>query len=120
MFKSGEPRLLKFHWSACKIAHLRDGAKAESRPALGRKPDVKSSPDTSVPAEVPDHTDANNESGPALPKNKQRRRRGQLPAVANQTNANHATSSHENDSLFNDPPMRIARSTRNPAPNYVD
>ena len=41
MFKSGEPRLLKFHWSACKIAHLRDGAKAESRPALGRKPDVK-------------------------------------------------------------------------------
>ena len=37
-FKDGRPRLLKFHWSSCKIAHLREGSAVASRPALGRKP----------------------------------------------------------------------------------
>ena len=30
MFKDGRPRLLTFHWSSCKLAHLRDGAGAAS------------------------------------------------------------------------------------------
>ena len=38
LFKDGTPRLLKLHWSSCKIAHLRDGAQAASRPMLGRRP----------------------------------------------------------------------------------
>ena len=48
LFKDGRPRLLTFHWSACQVANLRDGAEAASRPALGRKPKA-SAPHTSVP-----------------------------------------------------------------------
>ena len=38
IFKSGEPRLQKYHWDSLKVANLRDGAQIASRPALGRRP----------------------------------------------------------------------------------
>ena len=37
-YASGEPRLLTFHWTACKIAHMREEAETGSRPKLGRPP----------------------------------------------------------------------------------
>ena len=35
-YADGRPRLLTFNWSSCKIANMRDGATAGSRPSLGR------------------------------------------------------------------------------------
>ena len=35
---SNTPRLLTFHWSSCKVAHMREGASTMTRPDRGRKP----------------------------------------------------------------------------------
>ena len=45
-FANGSPRLLTFHWSACKPAHMRPEAVEGQRPKLGRRP-----------AEVPNPTE---------------------------------------------------------------
>ena len=37
-FANGSPRLLTFHWSACKPAHMRPDAAEGQRPKLGRRP----------------------------------------------------------------------------------
>ena len=37
-YANGDDRLLVFHWSSCKIAHMREGAPEGSRPQLGRRP----------------------------------------------------------------------------------
>ena len=37
-FSNGVDRTLTFHWSSCKVAHMREGANARSRPTLGRPP----------------------------------------------------------------------------------
>ena len=36
-YATGEPRLLTYHWSWCKPAHMREGADVGSRPKLGRR-----------------------------------------------------------------------------------
>ena len=44
-FANGAPRLQVYHWSSCKIAHVRDGAEEGSRPQLGRKPQARPDPE---------------------------------------------------------------------------
>ena len=39
-FAKGDPRLQVYHWSSCKIAHMREVATSASRPSLGRRPRV--------------------------------------------------------------------------------
>ena len=49
-YASGEPRLLTYHWSSCKIAHMRQNAVTGSRPKLGRRPQAHPGPvSTSTP-----------------------------------------------------------------------
>ena len=51
LFKDGSLRTNTYHWSSCKVAHMRSGAPEASRPALGRP--TKS---TSSSADVTDST----------------------------------------------------------------
>ena len=65
LFKDNSPRLATYHWSSCRVAHLREGATSASRPALGRPP--KLAPQSagtdfpsSEPANGPEPTDNQN------------------------------------------------------------
>ena len=109
-FKDGRPRLLKFHWPSCKIAHLREGSAAASRPALGRKP-KSSSMDVNFP------TDAQN--GEVTPSETGFQGTPSPSAVEPET---------RNETITNKPAKiqmsvnnhRPIRQTRNPSPKYVD
>ena len=136
-FANGDPRLVTFHWSSCKPAHMRQDAPEGSRPNLGRRPEP-----TAVPS-----NDKNKQASPVSP-------------AATRVTTNHETSNQvvprpsssraEMDSFENRPPphpnyvakgpiitremfdkwspdmlglpsnTRPARSTRNPTPRYVD
>ena len=52
VFADGRERLQSYHWTSCKVAHMREDAVEASRPALGRKrteaPAQPSSPDNSA------------------------------------------------------------------------
>ena len=94
-YANGNPRLAVFHWSSCKIAHMREGAEAGERPKLGRppkNPDSNPSPDTPpFPSDV-------------------------TPTLTETVNK---------PSAILDEPAKIqtgrpVRATRNPSPKYVD
>ena len=94
-FANGDPRLLTFHWSAAKIAHMRDGAEVGSRPALGRPPKKPSEP-----ANVSQQTDPDCENNDAVTSSKN------PPSLSTNVSAGNSNS-------------RPIRSTRNKNPNYV-
>ena len=50
--KDGSLRLLTYHWSSAKIAHMREGAKAAERPKLGRPPKARNRPDSASNTEL--------------------------------------------------------------------
>ena len=48
-YVNGTPRLQIYNWKSCKIAHMREGAQDGERPRLGRKPAFK---DSETPAKI--------------------------------------------------------------------
>ena len=71
VFANGQPRLSIYNWQQCKIAHLREGFIEGSRPALGRKPQVRPNPPAvveSLPVET-NNNDAPKQTKPESPPN---------------------------------------------------
>ena len=100
-FANGESRLLTFHWSSCKVAHMRDGAEVGSRPRLGRPPKNSSVPSSS--------SDVQNDTDPDPPSTTEKDAvvPSKIPRPSLSTN-----QARENSN-------RPIRSTRNQKPNYV-
>ena len=120
MFKDGRPRLLTFHWSACQIANLRQGAVPASRPALGRKPKGAQAPHISVPEYGNVNTDGDRTSDTSAPDDAR-------PAT-DDVNKNLNESAGNSEMSTNQPstnvPAKIqttrpVRTTRNPNPSYI-
>ena len=115
-YVSGEPRLLTYHWSSCKIAHMRKDAAVGSRPNLGRRPQ----PQVEPLQPVPNPTVISPEVRPAASNDR---------AWVNKTPMEYQhTSSNENSKQTRgaeiqtdktDIPLRPIRSSRNPSPKYV-
>ena len=104
-YANGEPRLLTFHWSSAKVAHLREGATAGSRPKLGRPATRPTSSPTNGQLDTdPDPTkDAVKQVQPSCKQN--------FPAD-NRSSTSSTNTARENSN-------RPIRSTRNKNPNYV-
>ena len=100
-FVDGRPRTQTFHWSSCKIAHMREDAMEGSRPNVGRRPDPPKvqSQLTPPPTELQD--------GVAEPAGEE--------AVKCQQTAN-----PESGKIQTTNSTRPIRSTRNPKPQYID
>ena len=107
-FKNGEPRFEIRHINDLKFAHPESMAAPASRPALGRPAATSSS------KAIPQSTDAKKPvpeaSHSVLAPN----------VVHGQTNVNKPTSSHLNVEGGKIQTSRPVRTTRNPAPQYVD
>ena len=105
-YANGTPRLQVFHWQSCKVAHRREDAQDGQRPKLGRRPDPNSR--TRVK--------------PATTKQLESSSSG--PAAASEPPASSLESSSSEPSAVPEPPTssgsRPVRSTRNPAPMYVE
>ena len=139
-YKSGEKRYEIRHFNDLKLAHKDSPAACVQRPTLGRPALVKSpeptepvssSPPPSNP--TPSNRSVKLSTNLSGQQNKQTIGRGK---IGNSRHENHATSSPENDvPAFSDsthadrvgpPPVKPfesrqpSRSTRNPAPKYVD
>ena len=105
---SGEARTLTFHWSSCKIAHMREGALEASRPKLGRPP--KRPPTSKVshqlspdpPLDVDDAKQKQKPVEPVIPV--------EPPPSESSTNERGKIQT-----VY----RRPVRSTRNPAPHYT-
>ena len=102
-YANGVPRLQEYHWSSCKVAHLRDGASDGQRPNLGR-PRTKPDPPARKPSSDP--PDSIDESG------------GVDQIQEAEPVLQEPTSSES--SAPPGCPSRPIRSTRNPSPKYVD
>ena len=150
VFKSGEPRTLTFHWTLCKPAHMREGALESRRPMLGRPPKKptsapanghnsndaaghKQTDDATVNNQPVDADNVDTSSSPSLYPRKFKR---QSKSNADSLSDSMSSTPHP-DYLAKGPlitremfnkwtpdllnlPARPVRSTRNPAPNYVD
>ena len=119
-FVDGRPRLQKFHWSHCKIAHMRPDAEAAERPGPGR-PRTSTRPDSPKPTDdVENKSDATENKQNSTGRSRQKI----------QTSAGKSLNSSDSiitQEMFNkwSPDMfqtlrRSARSTRNPNPSYID
>ena len=95
-FADGRDRLSTFHWSSCKVAHMREDAVVASRPMLGRKPTERPDP--------PPPPSSDKMADDAVKQSKQ------IERAKIQTELTDGAT----------PSRRSARSTRNPAPQYVD
>ena len=137
--KSGELRTLNYHWSSCKVAHMREDATEASRPKLGRRPklDVPAGPDPSVISPAPQPP----EPGPNL-QAKKRAKNSTTTSTEKVRSDHHDTLSGKpphpgyiekgpliTQKMFDDadwpkilnlPSTRPIRSSRNQSPNYVD
>ena len=110
-YVSGEPRLLTFHWTACKIAHMREEAETGSRPKLGRPPKAslldagqnQSEPSVAVPH--PTHPSSSSSDGILTPN---------APGAGKQSPS--FLPSNEGAQIQTSRPVR---SSRNPNPRYV-
>ena len=119
-FANGLPRLLTYHWSACKPAHMREGASEGTRPKLGRPSRPQSPPaqlDKSgeVPHPPPKLRPVASPTNTLLSKQNNRQANGAVfPSPSSQpvesVGAKIQTSLNE----------RPQRSTRNPNPRYVN
>ena len=108
LYKDGRPRLLKFHWSSCKIAHLREGSQVATRPALGRRPAQSGGPDgtdNNVTLELPTETTSQTSLTDS----------DQL-ATSSETRSINVNKEPAN---FQTTESRPVRSSRNPKPDYV-
>ena len=106
-FANGNPRLQVYNWNTCRVAHLREGAEVGQRPQLGRPPKVPQplpsiQPDTTVPDDVPEPTEPENDAT-------------ESPVVKSKQNTRGKIQNDETASN-----SRPVRATRNPHPNYVD
>ena len=121
MFKDNRPRLLTFHWSNCKIANMREGAPAASRPKLGRPkntsiPDQAWRPtDAPVPA-TPAPNETNSVSARSTGRSSSERDLGNFVGERSQNVNNDPGTAQIQTSAGN---QRLVRSTRNPSPKYV-
>ena len=128
-FKSGEVRDLTYHWSSCKVAHLREGQQSAERPKLGRPKmshtNTLGDKNSLVASEIEDSAGAQNESSqqpPLVPDNNKREgakiqttlstKHGppSLPAFNNPLANDHTESER----------FRPVRKTRNANPRYID
>ena len=100
-YANGVPRLQEYHWSSCKVAHLRDGAPDGQRPNLGRP---KTKPDPQQKEFSSDSTDSIDETGGV----------DQIQEPSPQKPDSPESSQTPGC------PARPVRSTRNPSPRYVD
>ena len=112
-YADGSERRQTFHWTSCKIAHMRSGAVEASRPQLGRKPKEPSpstsiSPDPTAQSGVQNATDVTYVTNP-------------------NTRAEEKEETQQNNgakiqTAFSSPATRRypARAARNPVPYYVD
>ena len=113
-FVDGRPRLQVFHWTSCKIAHVREGANIASRPNIGRKPLPKQSPapEATPPSPSPSQAEF-------------------LPDLSSETSSEGSTNAEELEITNNSPakiqtneaPLqnsRPIRASRNPNPRYID
>ena len=104
MFKDGRPRLLTFHWSSCKLAHLREGAEAASRPSLGRRPKATEINSEQLPRPTPSSSTC--QTGPPIE-----------PATSSDPKVNKETTAKiQTDLTLRTRPIR---STRNSSPVYT-
>ena len=109
-FSNGQDRKLTYHWSCCKVAHMRSGASAASRPALGRPPTK-----TKVAGGAQGHTSPGDttsllEVSPTTDE--------PVPESPRPTDNNNKQTSPQNSPQL--PQRRQVRSTRNQNPQYRD
>ena len=129
-FASGLPRLLTFHWSLCKVAHLREGAPESSRPNIGRK---KKNPDATALSGSPDATGSVGEKMEGTPSHDKNKQTESPAKIQTPGRADFEDSSRSplgpivTREMFNKwtpenfPELRrSARSTRNPNPAYIE
>ena len=140
MTAKGEERLSTYHWSSCKIAHMRDDAEVGERPRRGRPPKPPGLTDGQT------HTDGSSAQAhspkPAQPLSFSGKVNNAQPADFNPPNSNHDTLTSRQPhpeyikkgplitkKMFDDADWpeilqipsnsRPRRSTRNPSPQYV-
>ena len=122
MFKDNRPRLLTFHWSNCKVANMREGAPAASRPKLGRPKQSTSAQDhswrptedpASLAPDVMDSSVSDRSTGGV----------GSEPDSSSLgSNSPQDVNNDPNDAQIQNAAgnlNRPTRSTRNPSPKYV-
>ena len=140
-FVDGRPRLSTFHWSSCKVAHVRPDTVEASRPNIGRKPKDKSGSDDSPTSGLGDgHLFTDNKLGASPPSNVNK----PVAILKDRENSNPSTSSNPSaasnskptdkgpvftQEMFDrwtpdllgipQPSARPVRSSRNPNPNYI-
>ena len=111
---TGEPRLSTYHWSSCKVAHMRESASEGSRPKLGRP---SASFSTSKPITSSAEPDPNPPPSSSTSQCLLTDAPGQnKPVVVNTGAASQQTSGAAKIQTSNRP----VRSSRNPNPKYVD
>ena len=137
-YANGTPRLSTYHWISCQVAHLRNSDDEVARPYLGRRPNPtpvstrltdapgnhqtfggKSSPLATTTNQPVKSQPAEIQTSDSLPEPRKRRRpdspRDQRPLITRQMFDNWTPD------LFGPSPSgRPVRSSRNPAPKYVD
>ena len=109
-YANGEPRLLIYHWSSCRVAHMREEATEGTRPRLGRKPALKEEAQ-----KVPDP--------PVSPRSHPPSASSTLSETNKKEGAKIQTvpspPTHENENLQSTSSGRTVRSTRNAHPRYL-
>ena len=137
-FVDGRPRLSTFHWSSCKIAHVRPDTVEASRPNIGRKPKV--TPPVPDDGGTPSLGDGQNVTNVTHGPNASLSPNVNKPvAILNEReNSNKPSGPHPDyvakgplitqqmfdkwtPDLFDipNPSSRPVRTTRNPNPNYI-
>ena len=145
-YANGDPRLVTFHWSSCKPAHMREDAEEGSRPNIGRRPNP-TTPNASLTSKqtapvddvVANYHETSNTECRQLSSEAAKRgkfKRGQVHS----SDADVSSGSVPHPDYIKKGPVitremydkwtpdllgipsstRPVRSSRNPAPNYVD
>ena len=114
-FADGSERRQTFHWTSCKIAHMRSDAVEASRPQLGRKPksdSLSKVPDPSSPSDGQNTTDVTQQTNCHV----------RRPSVANSRNpeSQQNIGAKIQNELTPTARRNPSRSARNPSPYYVD
>ena len=113
VYANGEARTVIYHWSSCKIAHLRPGAEEGQRPQLGRpktspRPDPPTSDDTLTQKQSQNVVSGSQTTQPVeSPKNKQ-------------TDPDPSPQLSNEQDRENSKRRQPRRSTRNKNPQYID
>ena len=133
-YASGLPRLLTFHWSMCKVAHMREDTPEASRVNVGRKKKV---PDPTAPADGSASTEASPERAGSVSTKEKEEEKG---AKIQTENFETLSSKRPHPDYIKKGPIitremmdqwtpemlsspqtsRPVRKTRNQNPNYVD